>query len=93
MGSVTLLANENEALRAADEMKQKRMKHPKRVITRGGILSVEEAEQRMGMTEQPVYTQQEVVEPVAQQVTRRKAPRCSGCGSLEHNARRCPQLA
>jgi hypothetical protein len=91
MNSVILLASENERLEA-ENMKQKRKRAIKRkYIARGGVLSVADG---ISLTEQEQSVQaeqQEDVEILAPIPRSRAPPRCSLCGSLEHNAKTCPR--
>ena len=86
--NATLLADENAALRAANQRQQHKRSKPASSISQGGVLTIQEGQARTqslqnsegGEMEQPIN------EP------KRRAPsKCSLCSSLEHTARTCAQ--
>ena len=87
---------ENASLRAENQyQKQKRVRH-KGNIQKGGSLTIQEG---LEMVQSSMVVEQSIVEaentqvnnPVSQlePATKRARPRCSKCGSYEHNARVC----
>ena len=88
MHNAIFLANENVALRAANQ--KKRQKQTKKVlsVSQGGALTVQEGRDRTLNAQNEVIA---IEAKVNSRVKTRAPPRCSICRSYEHTARVCAQ--
>ena len=87
MHNAALLASENKDLRAMSARQKCKRETPRSYIANGGVLTTEEEQDRVKKAQ---VADKAVLSGVATQVSGRAPPRCSTCGSLEHNARVCP---
>jgi len=104
MHNATLLRDENSRLRDENARQKRKRAYRRAFIQTGGSMTIGEgiacieARQTRGRnsqkaakeaktTETPV---EETMKPTASVARKRAPPRCSICGSLEHNARKCP---
>ena len=88
MHNAALLADENRALRRAQERQKQKRSKPVSSISQGGILTVQEGCIRT----ENVHNSDATVAESSRTQLRTKAPsRCSLCSSYEHTARTCAQ--
>lgn len=88
MHNAVLLANENVALRAANQ-KQRQKRAKKAIsISQGGVLTVQEGQRRTTAIQNEAIT---IEERTASQGRTRAPKKCSLCSSYEHTARTCAQ--
>jgi hypothetical protein len=90
------LIAENASLRAENQYQKQKRTYHKGNIQKGGSLTIQEG---LEMVQSSIVVEQSVVEagnaqvdnPVSQlkPAAKRARPRCSKCGSYEHNARLC----
>ena len=91
MTGATILAVENQALRAANEKQKRKRASGKVYLGNGGVLSGHEAQDRAKRA-QINDNAVGLGSNTAQISARTRAPRkCSVCSSLDHNARSCPE--
>ena len=83
-----LLADENIALRTANQRQRQKRSKPISSISQGGVLSVQEGRDR---TQNIQNVEMTVGEQSIDQSRKRAPPRCSICRSYEHTARTCAQ--
>ena len=93
--NAAILQGENTALRAANTRRKQQQKTRRKVIANGGTLTIGEGLNKLDMSQsqqQSLDDAQMAEEQVeALRPKKRAAPKCSLCGSLEHNARTCPK--
>ena len=86
--NATLLADENTALRTANQRQRQKRSKPVSSISQGGILTIQEGQLR---TQSIGNIKGGEVGQSATQSKTRAPSRCSLCSSLEHTARTCAQ--
>ena len=100
MHNAVLLRDENSRLRAENARQKKKRAQRRAFLQTGGTMTIEEGmaiieareEDRGGQELRQEAERGETVpvETTAQVARKRAQPKCSVCGSIEHNARKCP---
>lgn len=93
MHNAALLASEIKDLRAMGARQKRKQETPRSYIATGGVLTAEEGQDRIERASSGRKRVKKAAtndgNGVAIQPSGRAAPRCSVCGSLDHNARVC----
>jgi hypothetical protein len=99
MHNAVLLSKENSQLRAENQRQKRKRAQRRAFIQTGGTMTIGEGISRTeahleGQAQQEVRQEAEegVASPAetAPKTRKRAQPKCSSCGSIEHNARTCP---
>ena len=86
MHNAVLLASQNERLYAENQRQKRKRTQKRSYIANGGTLRGAEAR---GLIQSGESSQNNSVADVQPTVRQRAPPKCSLCGSLQHNARTC----
>jgi len=89
MNSAVLLATQNQRLYEQNQRQKRKRSIQRTYIQQGGVL---QAQQAQDPQERNDNIRTETAEDNQHGDRSRTPPRCSACRSLEHNARRCPEL-
>ena len=90
MTGATILAAENQTLHHANQ-KQKRKRASERIyIGEGDVISGKEGQDRAKRARANKATAESKADRSGKTSSTRASPKCSVCGTLEHNARVCP---
>ena len=87
MHNAALLASEIKDLRAMAARQKRKRKIPRFYIATEGVLTAEEGQ---NLAKRARTVTEAVSSGAIAQPSGRRPPKCSICGSLEHNARVCP---